>query len=116
MENQEKEKDNLNDIQNKMNAMDLVKRKKILVIFASVCVFAMLLKLAVSFAGHTRKEEAKADEEKARQEAAIAEQQQQVLEFSLEKKKRMNKNFEEILDRMVEEDRKESEMRNGESK
>ena len=108
MENEDK----LTGIQDKMNAMDTAKRKKLVLIFACVCVLIMILKLAVSLGNSHGKEEKKAVTE---QRSEAMDEQRQVLEYSLERKRKSDE-FEDYLDKLVEEDRtKEKEIKNGET-
>lgn len=114
MEN-EKDKDRLTDIQDRMNSVDVAKRKRILVIFACVCVLILFLKLVVTYgvlSGNGEKEERKSE---VKSEEVSKSEQEQVLEFSLERKKKSDE-FEDYLDRLVEEDRKKNEIKDGETK
>ncbi|MCQ2082093.1 MAG: hypothetical protein MJZ11_10575 [Lachnospiraceae bacterium] len=113
MANEEQEKDRLIEIQDKMNSMDVIKRKRSLMIFAFVCAAIILLRLVVSLGGCSRN---KGNEDEALKAEEVRKEQQQVLEYSLERKKQLDSNFEEMLDKLVEEDRKEREYKNGEAK
>lgn len=111
MEN-EKNKDRMTDIQDRMNSVDVAKRKRILVIFACICVLILLLKLVVTYGRGTGKvEEPKSDNKSVE---VTKSEQEQVLEFSLERKKK-SEEFEDYLDKLVEEDRKKNEIKNGET-
>ncbi len=114
MEN-EKNKDRMTDIQDRMNSVDVAKRKRILVIFACICVLFLVLKLVVSviMSGNGEKEEQKSE---VKRESVTKSEEEQVLEFSLERKKK-NDDLEDYLDKLVEEDRKkEKEKKDGETK
>lgn len=114
MEN-EKNKDRMTDIQDRMNSVDVAKRKRILVIFACICVFFLVLKLVVSviMSGNGEKEEPMSE---VKRESVTKSEEEQVLEFSLERKKK-NDDLEDYLDKLVEEDRKkEKEKKDGETK
>lgn len=115
MENQENiEQDNLKNIQDRMNGVDKAKRKSVLIIFAVVCVSIMILRLVLSFGATKDKAEGKDTEQVKVSE--IESDQQKALEFSLERKRKMDGNFEEILDKWVEEDRKANEVKDGKEK
>lgn len=111
----EKNNDRMTDIQDRMNSVDVAKRKRILVIFACICVLFLVLKLVVSviMSGNGEKEEPKSE---VKRESVTKSEEEQVLEFSLERKKK-NDDLEDYLDKLVEEDRKkEKEKKDGETK
>lgn len=111
-----KDKDRMTEIQDRMNSVDVAKRKRILVIFACVCVVILVLKLVVTYgvlSGDGGKEEQKTE---VKSGEVSKSEEEQVLEFSLERRKKSDE-FEDYLDRLVEEDRKkEKEIKDGETK
>lgn len=111
MANEEQEKDRLIEIQDRMNSMDVTKRKRILYIFAIVCVAVIALRIVVTFIGYSRNKE----QEEERKAEQIRSEQQQVLEYSLERKEK-DKKIEEFMDQLVEEDRKSRNINDGETK
>lgn len=113
MGTEEQEKDRLIDIQNKMNNMNVAKRKRTLLIFAFICAATIILRIFLTFGGCSKNITVDEHDEKTER---IKTEQQQVMEYSLERKKQLDSNVEELLDRMVEEDRKEMEKKNGEAK
>lgn len=111
MENQEKENDRLQDIQDRMNGMEVKKRKHILVIFAVVCASIILLRMVVSLGGCTRTE--KVAENGVSEGSMTQSEKLRVLEHSLEPQNRKQE-VEDFMQKLVDEDRKEMEKKNGE--
>lgn len=115
MENEEK--DRLREIQDKMNSMDVKKRKSILMAFAAVGIIIIILRLVLSFGGCSRKDkeiEVKGNEPVGIQDISDSEKLQ-ILEYSLERKEKDPK-LEEFMQKLVDEDRKKKAEENGEKK
>lgn len=106
MADEQQEKDRIVEIEEKMNSMDVQKRKRFLYIFAIVCASLILLRLVVTLGGctKTKKEEVKTESVSELSQS----EKQRILEYSLETKPR-DKKIEDFMDRLVEEDRKATE-------
>lgn len=109
MENEE-EKDRLTEIQDRMNRMEVGKRKRILAIFAMACAAIIIFRFVCAFGGCSHNEEISTEKEMMEK---LNDEKQEVLEYSLERKHKMDSNVEQILDNLVQEDLKERAKKNG---
>lgn len=109
---EQKGKRMLDNIQDRMNTMDIGKRKRILYFFVLCFIVVSTLRLFSLFRGCSEEKEERS-EDAVMHEDSIARMQQEVLDIELTPKVERSKSVEDLLDQLVEQDRKEKEVKDG---
>lgn len=107
----EEEKDRLTEIQDRMNGMEVGKRKRALVIFAIIFAAIIIFRFIFALGGFAHDEEKTVEKEKT--EETLMDERLKVLEYSLDRKNEKDSRVDQILEDMVKEDRAEKERKNG---